>query len=261
MTSTFRHSPLSICVLLFGFSAFASAFVTTRNFARVDERSTGFRPEFRQSEPLCAVKTDSEEEDSAGPLDDLFQGGLLADQDAKDRASELASSKLRSVSDLGWRERTPRRPSSKRPKLWPFGGDMEKAVQDKPGYSFDNPKSPEPWLGLDDFYAIVKDDSPAADLIFVSLAGGRAFAERPKAEKVLEQWWGPPDGRKRQFDRKGFERTVREGQIDFALIWAAYVGIIGFAGLGLVAPFSPIFAPFRDFIDNVLYPFLRTNGI
>ena len=132
MTSTFRNSSLSICVLLFGFSAFASAFVTTRNFARV-ERLTEFRPEFRQSEPLHAVKTDSEEEDSAGPLDDLFQGGLLADQGAKDRAFELASSKLRSVSDLGWRERTPRRSSKKRPKLWPFGGDQEKAVQTRKG--------------------------------------------------------------------------------------------------------------------------------
>merc|ERR1712241_542369 len=96
------------------------------------------------------------------------------------------------------------------------------------------------WLGLEDFYSLVNDDSPAADLIFVSLAGGRAFAERSNAERVLTQWWGPPDGRKRRFDRGAFERSVRAGQIDFALVWASYVGIIGFAGLGLVAPFSPV---------------------
>ena len=193
----------------------------------------------------------------------FFKGGLLADQDSQERAVELASKKVKTIADLGWKEKEARRQSSIRPKLWPFGGDTELAIQDKANYSPENPNCPDPWLGLEDFYSLVNDDTAAADLIFVALAGGRAFVERNVAESVLERWWGSDtatkDGvlksrrkQKRQFDRLSFEQTVKTGQRDFIAAWSSFLGLTGFAAAGIVFPNNPLQLALVDFIDNIL---------
>eukprot|EP00535_Pseudo-nitzschia_heimii_P009296 CAMPEP_0197175988 /NCGR_PEP_ID=MMETSP1423-20130617/2052_1 /TAXON_ID=476441 /ORGANISM="Pseudo-nitzschia heimii, Strain UNC1101" /LENGTH=213 /DNA_ID=CAMNT_0042625263 /DNA_START=97 /DNA_END=739 /DNA_ORIENTATION=- len=192
----------------------------------------------------------------------LFKGGLFADKHSRERAVALASKKVRTISDLGWKEKEKRRQSSIRPKLWPFGGDSEVAIQDKANYYPENPNCPDPWLGLEDFYLLVSDDTAAADLIFVALAGGRAFVERNVAESVLDRWWGSDtmreDGvlkykrnQKRQFDRFSFEKTVKSGQRDFIAAWLSFLGLTGFAAAGIVFPNNPLQLTLVDFIDTI----------
>lgn len=189
---------------------------------------------------------------------ELFKGGLFADEYSQERAAELASKKLRNISDLGWKEKEARRQSSIRPKLWSFGGASELAIQDKANYSLDNPNSPDPWLGLEDFYAIVNDDTAAADLIFVALAGGRAYVERSTAEGVLQSWWStdgaqkPSRFQKQQFDRMAFEKTVKAGQRDFIAAWALFLGLTGFAASGILFPTNPLQLALVDLLDHII---------
>lgn len=193
---------------------------------------------------------------------ELFKAGLLADEESQDRAAELASKKLRTISDLGWKGSEARRRSSIRPKLWPFGGSDELAIQDKANYSSDNPNCPEPWLGLEEFYGLVNDDTAAADIVFVSLGGGRAFVERDIAESVLDRWWGtssstmegskkPRRGKKKKFDRIAFEQTVKAGQRDFIAAWSVFLGFTGFALVGIVFPTNPLQLALVDLLDSV----------
>lgn len=193
---------------------------------------------------------------------ELFKAGLLADEYSQERAAELASKKLRTISDLGWKGSGARRRSSIRPKLWPFGGSDELAIQDKANYSPENPNCPEPWLGLEEFYGLVNDDTAAADIIFVSLAGGRAFIEREAAESVLDRWWGTTssttDGSKKprrrqnkKFDSIAFEQTVKAGQRDFIAAWSAFLGLTGFALTGIVFPTNPLQLALIDLLDSI----------
>mmetsp|Transcript_8146 Transcript_8146/g.17562 ORF Transcript_8146/g.17562 Transcript_8146/m.17562 type:complete len:257 (-) Transcript_8146:136-906(-) len=193
---------------------------------------------------------------------ELFKAGLLADEESQERAVELASKKLRTISDLGWKGSEARRRSSIRPKLWPFGGSDELAIQDKANYSPENPNCPEPWLGLEEFYGLVNDDTAAADIIFVSLGGGRAFVERDIAESVLDRWWGNSSsamegskksrrGQKKNFDRIAFEQTVKAGQRDFITAWSVFLGFTGFALVGIVFPTNPLQLALVDLLDSI----------
>ena len=197
--------------------------------------------------------------DASGSTE-IFKGGLLADDYSQELAVELASKKLRKISDLGWKNKEARRQSNIRPKLWPFGGSDELAIQDKANYSLDNPNCPDPWLGLEDFYSLVNDDTAAADLIFVALAGGRAYVERKDAEDVLASWWGTngvAGGKskafqKQQFDRVAFEKTVKTGQRDFIVAWGSFLFLTGFAAAGIVFPTNPLQLALVDLVDSIL---------
>eukprot|EP00531_Pseudo-nitzschia_arenysensis_P004998 CAMPEP_0116127088 /NCGR_PEP_ID=MMETSP0329-20121206/6661_1 /TAXON_ID=697910 /ORGANISM="Pseudo-nitzschia arenysensis, Strain B593" /LENGTH=263 /DNA_ID=CAMNT_0003621179 /DNA_START=139 /DNA_END=930 /DNA_ORIENTATION=- len=240
---------MTLSSILLGSSC--SAFV-----ARTGITKTFFKP----GQDFRAVQTKLEASGSS----ELFKGGLLADDYSQELAVELASKKLGKVSDLGWKGKEARRQSSIRPKLWPFGGSDELAIQDKANYSLDNPNCPDPWLGLEEFYSIVNDDTAAADLIFVALAGGRAYVERSVAEDVLSTWWGtngvgdgsrkPKPFQKQQFDRAAFEKTVKTGQRDFIAAWASFIGLTGFAAAGIVFPTNPLSLALVDFIDAVSPP-------
>mmetsp|Transcript_22166 Transcript_22166/g.52472 ORF Transcript_22166/g.52472 Transcript_22166/m.52472 type:complete len:260 (-) Transcript_22166:727-1506(-) len=236
-------------LLSLSLSPFSAAFVSTTSTRKVTSQQTHHFESF--STRLHATESS-----------ELFKAGLLADDYSQERAVELASKRIRTVSDLGWKGKETRRRSSIRPKLWPFGGSNELAIQDKANYSPDNPNCPEPWLGLEDFYGLVKDDTAAADIIFVSLAGGRAFVERDVAEAVLDRWWGTSsstaDGSKnarrrqtQQFDRLAFEQTVKAGQRDFIAAWSLFLGLTGFAIAGIAFPTNPVQLALVDVVDAI----------
>lgn len=169
-----------------------------------------------------------------GGKQELFKAGLLANLETE--AAQLASKKLRTVKDLGWTQPAKRRGGT-RPRHWAFGGSGEKAVQDKPNYDPNNPQCVEKWLSLAEFYDIVKDDTAIADTIFVALAGGGAFVERAVAEEVFATW--RPAG-SRQLDETAFLRTVKEGRQQFLSGWALFVGVVGFAAIGIIFPTNPL---------------------
>ena len=240
-----KLSMLALLLILLAFCSSSSAFLPKTEVTKsVPCHARSFRS---RSTHLYATENS-----------ELFKGGLFADEYSQERAAELASKKLRNISDLGWKEKEARRQSSIRPKLWSFGGASELAIQDKANYSLDNPNSPDPWLGLQDFYAIVNDDTAAADLIFVALAGGRAYVERATAEAVLQSWWStdgaqkPSRFQKQQFDRIAFEKTVKAGQQDFIGAWALFLGLTGFAALGILFPTNPLQLALVDLLDRIL---------
>lgn len=202
---------------------------------------------------------------SAGESQELFKAGLLAN--LEEEAADLASKKIRSVSDLGWKE-TAKRRGKTRPRHWAFGGAGEKAVQDKPNYDPANPLCVEKWLSLPDFYAIVGDDTAVADTIFVALAKGGAYVEREVAEEVISQWRPSASSSKAasskpsmfgrgkgaaSFDRAAFLKTVNNGRRDFLIGWAAFVAITGFAVSGIVFPTNPVQLALVDLLELITH--------
>lgn len=252
--TTFSKTPLLTTMILFSLSLCSSSFAFIMTTKTTTTASHQQRSSFSSPSTRLHVTESSE----------LFKGGLLADEESQERAVELASRKLRKISDLGWKgTESSRRQSNIRPKLWSFGGNSELAIQDKANYSPENPNCPEPWLGLEEFYSLLNDDTAAADLIFVSLSGGRAFVERNVAESVLDRWWGTsaatdePQKQKRrqkqkqQFDRLAFEQTVKAGQRDFIAGWSLFAGLTGFAVVGIVFPTNPLELALVDLLDAI----------
>jgi hypothetical protein len=198
---------------------------------------------------------------------EFFKAGLLAN--VEDEAGRLASKTIRSVADLGWKSKVAKRRGNTRPRHWAFGGAGEKAIQDKPNYDPTNPLCVESWLSLQDFYAIVKDDTAVADTIFVALAKGGAYIERDVAEDVIAQWrptttggnpaagsGGPMFGRTKGvsgFDQGAFVKTVQEGRFDFVKGWAAFVTITGVAVAGIVFPTNPLQLALVDFLETLTH--------
>ena len=175
---------------------------------------------------------------------EAFKAGILAN--VEEEAADLASKKIRSVGDLGWKGPAKRRGGT-RPRHWAFGGAGELAVQDKPNYDPTNPMCVEPWLSLDDFYQKMGDDTAVADTIFVALAKGGSHVEREVAEQVIDQWRASS-----KFDQGAFLKTVQQGRVDFLLGWAAFLGITGFAGAGIVFPTNPLQMALVNFLDSYL---------
>lgn len=93
----------------------------------------------------------------------------------------------------------------------------------------------EKWLTQDDFYRFIKSDGPAADTVFVALAGGAAFAERDVCETLLSQW---NEGKK--FKREAFLASVKKGRTALATGWAAFVTFNALCVSCLVLPTNPV---------------------
>ena len=238
-------------------SSFAFVVLPTTTTTTMRNQQYPLRPSFSSSSSTKTTASsdfglfasNSNSNSNSNGNTELFKGGLLADESSKELAIKLASTKIRKVSDLKiWKEKSnlKNKSSSIRPKYWSFGGNEELPIQDKANYSTDNPNCSEPWLGLQDFYSVIDNDTAAADLIFVSLAGGRAFIERDAAESVLDQWWN-----NKKFDSVSFEQTVKVGQRDFITSWSIYVGVIGIAATGIAFPNNPIQLGLVNILDMI----------
>mmetsp|Transcript_37369 Transcript_37369/g.37700 ORF Transcript_37369/g.37700 Transcript_37369/m.37700 type:complete len:263 (-) Transcript_37369:457-1245(-) len=182
-----------------------------------------------------------EEEDPNNFLDTLFTGGAF--DNAEEEAAGIAS-KIKSIKELGWTKPPRDRPGNIRPRHRAWGGTGEKAIQDKPGYDVNNPRSPEIWLKEDDFYALkavsaIAKKSPtgqaAADTVFVALAGGGSFAERTKCEELINDW-----NKSGKFDDAAFRKSVDAGRAKLATGWAAFFGVTATCALSIAVPTNPV---------------------
>ena len=174
-----------------------------------------------------------------------WNGGAFADMD--DDAAKLAASKLKSGKDLGWTG-PPLRRGGTRPRHRAYGGTTELPIQDKANYDPSSENCVEKWLSLDAFYALVKDDSPAADAVFVALAGGRSCAERDVAEQLLADWRSGPKG---AFDENKFRASVKKGRTDLAIGWAAFTGANAFFASCIAFPTNPAAKALEHALANV----------
>ncbi|KAG7339034.1 hypothetical protein IV203_021485 [Nitzschia inconspicua] len=184
---------------------------------------------------ITALSASTSAKDNKNDSVDFFKAGLLAN--AQEEAALLASKKIRSVKDLGYTQ-PPKRSATIRPKYWAWGGADELPIQSKANYDPNNPNCPESWVSLSQFYRLLKDDTAVADTIFVALAGGRAFIERNVAEDIIEQWY--PSNNKKTFDKTAFFKSVQQGQQDFLVGWGSFLGITGFAIIGIIFPTNPL---------------------
>jgi len=178
-------------------------------------------------------------------FDSTWNGGAFADMD--DAAAKLAASKIKSVKDLGWTG-PPLRRGGTRPRHRAYGGTTELPIQDKANYDPTSENCVEKWLSLDEFYALVKDDSPAADTVFVALAGGRSCAERDVAERLLAEWRSGPRG---AFDEDKFMASVKKGRTDLAIGWAAITGANAFFASCIAFPTNPAAKALEQAISNL----------
>jgi len=160
----------------------------------------------------------------------FFTGGALDKMEPE--AAKIAS-RIKSVKELGWTG-PPKRRGSARPKnrAW---SQNEKPVQLKPNYDESNPKCVEKWLTQEEFYEKVRDSSPAADTVFVALAGGAAFAERDVVEKKLSQW---RSGGK--FNEDAFLKSVQQGRLELGLGWTVFLSLNALFVPCLVVPTNPL---------------------
>ena len=162
----------------------------------------------------------------------FFTGGAFDKQE--DTAIQIAS-KLKSVRDLGWTTNPPKRKGSTRPRHRAFGGQSELPVQLKPNYDESNPMCVEKWLTQDEFYRLAKKDGPAADTVFVALAGGAAYAERDSCEKLINNW-----NEGKTFNKEAFLASVKKGRTDLATGWTAFLTINVFCVSCIAFPTSPV---------------------
>lgn len=172
----------------------------------------------------------------------FFTGGAF---DKEEDAAIKIASRIKSVKDLGWRT-PPRRRGSTRPRHRAYGGSTEKPLQLKAGYDESKENCPDKWLTQEEFYGLVKNSGPAADTVFVALAGGGAFAERDVCELKIANW---NDGR--SFNEDKFLKDVTKGRYELAAGWALFIGVVTASASCIVLPTNPLAKGLESLIDSV----------
>lgn len=193
---------------------------------------------------VCPPSSSASSKQSSHLHADLFTGGAFDKQESE--AAQLAS-RIKSVKDLGWTSPSKRRGNT-RPRHRAFGGESEKPVQEKPNYDETNPLCVEKWLTQEEFYNKVGDSGPAADTVFVALAGGGAFAERDVAAAKIAQWRSSANN----FDEQAFLKSVQEGGAELALGWGLFSGVVGFAVAGIILPTNPTVKAFEGLLAQIV---------
>lgn len=168
--------------------------------------------------------------DPNNTLQSTWNGGSFANRE--DEAAKIAS-KIKTVKDLGWNA-PPKRKGGTRPRHRAYGGTTELPIQNKPGYDETNENCPEKWLSLEEIYGLVRDSSPAADTVFVALAGGKSCAERDICEAKLQEWRSGG-----AFDEAKFIQSVKAGRTDLAIGWGAFLAVNSFFVSCIIFPTNP----------------------
>jgi hypothetical protein len=202
-------------------------------------------------------------------FDSIFTGGALKDTPSPDEIISSASSiasRIKSVKDLGW-TKPPKRRGNARPRHRAWGGEGEMAIQDKANYDETRENCVEKWLTMEDFLrATGAPPGPAADTVFVALAGGAKYAEREICEMKIAQWTGQKsingkvnDNNNNKnnkkalmtFDQDAFLKTVQEGRRDLLLGWASFLSINLFFVSCIAFPTNPAAKALEGFIENL----------
>eukprot|EP00545_Synedropsis_sp_CCMP1620_P005778 CAMPEP_0119005806 /NCGR_PEP_ID=MMETSP1176-20130426/1936_1 /TAXON_ID=265551 /ORGANISM="Synedropsis recta cf, Strain CCMP1620" /LENGTH=235 /DNA_ID=CAMNT_0006957651 /DNA_START=23 /DNA_END=730 /DNA_ORIENTATION=+ len=214
MTTTPCSILLLLCLLVATATAFSPLPATTKPLNR-----------------LTASKNDDVEEPSFLQNLPMFTGGAF---DGMDSEAAKVASRIRSVKDLGWTS-AEKRAGSMRPRHRAFGGEGEDPIQSKANYDETNPQCVEKWLTQEEFETKFRINGPVADTIFVSLAGGGAFAERSVCEERIAQW----QSNNGKFEEAQFLKTVKAGRRDLAVGWGIFGTAITWAACGILLPTNP----------------------
>jgi len=209
---------------------------------------------------------------SGNILEKTFTGGAFNDDFTKEEILSSASAiacKIKSTKDLGWKVDPPKRKVKARPRHRAWGGEGEMAVQDKANYDETKEKCVEKWLTMEDFLANTKSQpGPAADTVFVALAGGAKYAERDVCEEKIAAWTSPASGvaetpvkkagmfgRKAggasTFNEKAFLKSVQDGRRDLLIGWAAFLSINSFFALNIIFPTNPGAKFLESLVDSL----------
>jgi hypothetical protein len=196
-------------------------------------------------------------------FDSIFTGGAFEDTPSEEILSSASSiaSKIKSVKDLGW-TKPPKRRGNARPRHRAWGGEGEMAIQDKANYDETRENCVEKWLTMEDFLRATRaPPGPAADTVFVALAGGAKYAEREICEMKIAQWTGQgkttaKENNKKQktlvaFDQDAFRRTVKEGRQDLLLGWVSFLSVNLFFASCIAFPTNPAAKALEGFIENL----------
>jgi len=195
--------------------------------------------------------------DGGNILKNTFTGGIF-ENDSEVLVPAIAiAQKIKSVSDLGWTQ-PGKRPGSIRPRHRAWGGEGEMAIQDKPNYDETGENCAEKWLGMDDFLKFTKaKEGPAADTVFVALAGGNKFAERDICEARIEEWTSSSSSSNsrrgaKSFNEAAFIKAVKEGRKDLLLGWALFLSVNAFFASSIIFPTNPAAKGMEAVIDRLI---------
>jgi len=224
---------LSACCVLAGVGAFAPS-ATKLNLSSAVKLSVSKK----------SVQ-EMKEANSGNLAESIFKGGMFGDEDPIPEAVKIAS-KIKSLKDLGWTQ-PPKRAGNTRPRHRAWGGESEKPVQLKANYDESNEMCVEKWLTKEEFDAKTRSSGPAADAVFVALAGGAAYAERDNVESLLAAW---RDGR--NFNEAAFVSSVKKGQSELLTGWAFFIGLNAFFASCIVFPTNPANKFFEAALESLL---------
>ena len=227
-------------------------------------RTTNSLQMAKNNESLVSSKNESKDS-----FDKVFKGGAFNDDFTKEKIltdAALIASKIKSSKDLGWKTEEPKRKGNARPRHRAWGGEGEMAIQDKANYDEENPKCVEKWLTIEDFLANTRSQpGPAADTVFVALAGGSKFAERDVCEAKIAQWTASSGstevpaktgffgrrGASSTFNNDAFNKSVQEGRSALLLGWAGFLGLNTFFAGCIVFPTNPGAKALESLVDSL----------
>lgn len=195
-----------------------------------------------------------------------FTGGLFEEEsDEEILAGAIAiASKIKSTKDLGWTGPARRRGAARpRPRAW--GGEGEMAIQDKANYDEERENCVEKWLTMEDFLTLTKSTpGPAADTVFVALAGGTKYAERDVCEAKIEQWTSSTVAASRpkkgmfgrgaaasSFNEAAFVKSVKDGRRDLLLGYGSFFSVNTFFASCIAFPTNPAAKGLESLVDSL----------
>lgn len=193
-------------------------------------------------------------------LESIFTGGAFESDFSNEEilsSAAVIASKIKSTKDLGWKIDPPKRKGKARPRHRAWGGEGEEPVQNKSNYDESNERCVEKWLTMEDFLANTKaQPGPAADTVFVALAGGAKYAERDICEAKIQEWtsaslsatrspakstglFGRSTGGASSFNEKAFIKSVQEGRRELLVGWAGFLSVNTFFASSIIFPTNP----------------------